>query len=148
MPRDFEGWSTSTSSFSEDFFRLPEDGERSILQFMVEIFRLSATRLGDPEGDGDGDPDREGQRVNAGVGGNEDCRNIEEHVREQIAHTANPHFAQVTPALAPAPAPDLIDADNTRWHEEHVKVEALCAFGVVDCSAFEGHKPVSWRVDD
>lgn len=131
---------------------------------MVEMFRLNAARFGDPEGDGDGDPDREGQRVNAGVGGNEHCRNIEEHVREQTAHTADPHLkfikfekrmtrgkvsthlAQVTPA--PAPAPDLIDADNTRWHEEHDKVEALCAFGVVDCSTFEGHGPVSWRVDN
>jgi len=56
------------------------------------------------------------------------------------------HLAQVTPA--PAPAPDLIDADNTRWHEEHGKFGALCALGVVDCSAFEVHKLVSWRVDD
>lgn len=117
-----------------------------MLQFMVEMFRLNAARFGDPEGDGDGDPDREGQRVNAGVGGNEHCRNIEEHVREQTAHTADPHLAQVTPA--PAPAPDLIDADNTRWHEEHDKAEALCAFGVVNCSTFEGHGPVSWRVDN
>lgn len=99
---------------------------------MVEMLRLNAARLGDPEGDGDGDPDREGLRVNAGVGGNEDCCNIEEHVRAQTAHTADPHLAQVTPA------PNLIDADNTRWHDEHDKFEALCAFGVVEhCSAFE-----------
>jgi len=47
-------------------------------------------------------------------------------------------------------------ADNTRWHDEHDKVEGLCGCGVVvpgdalePCSALKGHdEPASWRVDN
>ena len=52
------------------------------------MLRLSATRLGDSEGDASG----EGLRVNAGVGGNDDGRIIEVHVRAQTVHTADPHL--------------------------------------------------------
>ncbi|KAJ8597287.1 hypothetical protein M405DRAFT_804048 [Rhizopogon salebrosus TDB-379] len=75
------------SSFSRGFFRL-EDGVRWTSQFMAEVLRLNAARLGDPEGETDGD----GLRVNAGVGGNDGGRIMEEHVREQTVHTGDPHL--------------------------------------------------------
>lgn len=47
-----------------------------------------------------------------------------------------------------------MDADNTRWHDEHDKVEGLCSVmipgdALEPCSALKGHdEPMSWRVDD
>jgi len=87
VSRNFEGSFASTSSFSEDFFRL-EDGVKGASQLMAEMLRLNATRRGDSEGETDGD----GLRVNAGVGGNDGGRIIEEHVRAQTVHTGDKHL--------------------------------------------------------
>lgn len=87
VSRNFEGWFASRSSLSKGFFRL-EDGMKGTSQLITEMLRLNAARLGDPDGETDGD----GLRVNAGVGGNDDGRIIEEHVRVQTVHTGDPHL--------------------------------------------------------
>lgn len=58
---------------------------------MAEMLRLNAARLGDPEDDTDGD----GLRVNAGVGGNDGGRIIEEHVRVQTVQRDDPHLKMI-----------------------------------------------------
>ena len=68
---------------------------RDVSQFIAAWLRPSAVRLGEM-----GVVEGDGERVRAGVGGKDDGRVYDVHVRAQIAHVGAAHLACVGSTLA------------------------------------------------